>query len=187
MWPAGIREGTPGAASAPVRSPDTLILAVGDALRSDDGAGAQVLERLRQSPQLPSTVQLLDAGTEGLGLTLALGETNRAIIVDVAELGLRPGSWRRLTGARLDLAACAPGSSTHSAGLAEALTLAEALGLLPEELVLYAIQPLDLSLHEGLSVPVARAVPQVASAILEEVRRDDASGPEEGKAWRRSS
>lgn len=159
------------AEQAPCRSADTLIMAIGDPLRADDGAGAAVLEGLRKSRGLPMSVRLLDAGTGGLDLTLTLGETSRAIIVDAADLGLRPGAWTRLCGDALPRFGPRAANSTHSAGLAEALAIGEALGLLPKELVVYAIQPEDLSFQEGLTLSVARAIPQVTSAILAEVCR----------------
>ncbi|MGA2111586.1 MAG: hydrogenase maturation protease [Anaerolineales bacterium] len=184
-------EGRPGRAGAaeapPCRAAGTLILAVGDTLRADDGAGAAVLEELRESRRLPAAVRLLDAGTAGLDIALTLGEVARAIIVDAADLGMPAGNWTRLGGDGLGLVGHHEGSSTHSAGLADALALGEALGLLPEELVLYAIQPETLSFQEGLSAPVARAVPQVTSAILEELGRDSTGSSEEEKAWQRSS
>jgi len=146
-----------------------LILAVGDPLRADDGVGAAVVQALRESGRVPAGVRLVEAGTAGLDITLALEEAARAIIVDAADLGMPPGSWRRLTADGLDLVGNGKRGSTHSAGLAEALALGEALGLLPKELVLYVLQPEALSFREGLSASVARAVPQVASAILQEL------------------
>ncbi|MGA2819658.1 MAG: hydrogenase maturation protease [Anaerolineales bacterium] len=171
-WPQEERSSGWGVGEpAPCRSADTLIMAIGDPLRADDGAGAAVLEGLRKSRGLPMAVHLLDAGTGGLDITLTLGETSRAIIVDAADLGLRPGTWTRLCGDALRRFGQRAGNSTHSAGLAEALAIGEALGLLPKELVVYAIQPGDLSFREGLTSPVARAIPQVTSAILAEVCR----------------
>lgn len=172
-------EGLPG------RTGGTLVLAVGDRLRADDGVGAAVLDALRESHRLPGTVRLLDAGTAGLDLALLLGEATRAVIVDAADLGMPAGAWRRLGGDEPGIRRPGEGNSTHSAGLSEALALGEALGLLPPVLSLYAIQPGSLSFQEGLSAPVAQAVPQVASAILDDLEWRSTGDSQEGKAWQR--
>jgi len=57
----------------------------------------------------------------------------------------------------------------HTAGLAEALALGDALSILPPEVIVYGIQPADIGWQEGLSEPVQTAVPQVAAAILREL------------------
>ena len=56
--------------------------------------------------------------------------------------------------------------SVHDAGLREALQLAEALGVLPAEVILFGVQPARLDWQEGLSPPVEAALPDLVAAIL---------------------
>jgi hydrogenase maturation protease len=150
----------------------TRVLALGNPLRGDDGIGSAVLEALAQSGRMPPGVELLDGGTAGLETTLLLEGCRCAIIVDAANLERAPGEWARITSGD---AALRPddmhlGEAVHNAGLAEALALGKALDILPPELTIYAVQPLELGWSTGLSEPVRKAVPAVCAAILEEIQ-----------------
>ena len=150
---------------------DTIVLALGNPLRGDDGVGTAVIDQIAQA-NLPPGVSLLDGGTPGLETVLLLQNFRRAIIIDAAEMGLEPGQWRRFDpgkDALLQPADMYLRGTLHYAGLAEALALGEALGVLPEELVIYGIQPTEIGWSSGLSATVAAAVPFVCEAILREL------------------
>lgn len=155
-----------GAAGA--RSAETLVLALGNPLRGDDGLGTAVLESLAASGRVPAGVELRDGGTPGLDTALVLEGYRRAIVVDAADMGLEPGTWARCT---LPARSLQPGASLHAAGLAEALALGDALHILPPEVIIIGVQPLHTDWSPGLSEPVSRAVPGVCEAILWEIGR----------------
>jgi hydrogenase maturation protease len=145
----------------------TLVVAVGNPLRGDDGVGLAVLEALR-GHDLPPHVVLEDGGTSGLELVLTMTGYQRVIIVDAADIGCAPGTWRlfgldevRLQGRDLHL-----GGTLHYAGLPEALALAEALGMLPPEIIIVGVQPGRVDWEAGLSEAVHQAVPAVCAVIL---------------------
>ncbi len=146
---------------------DTLILALGSPLRGDDGVGSAVLGCL-PAAGLPSTVDTLDGGTPGLETALLLQAYRRVVIIDAADMGLAPGAWRRFTSHDAVLPP-ALHSNLHQAGLADALVLGEALGILPVEVIIYGIQPYSVDWSEELSTPVEAAVPGIAAAIVEEI------------------
>lgn len=146
----------------------TLVLALGNPLRGDDGVGAAVLEQLKQNRRLPPQITLLDGGTAGLETVLLLQDYSRTIIIDAAEIGGAPGDWRRFTPSEVKLQAADPqlSGTLHYAGLAEALALAEALGVLPAEIVIYGVQPADIGWTPGLSEAVQAAIPAICTDIL---------------------
>ncbi len=150
----------------------TLVLALGNPLRGDDGIGAAVLAELARA-DLPPDVTLLDGGTPGLETALLLQGYGRAVIIDAAEMGHVPGEWLRFTPgeAHLRSGSLQSGGTLHSAGLAEALALGEALDLLPAEVIIYGVQPDCVGWQPGLSDPVRQAIPSVCAAILDELRR----------------
>ena len=148
----------------------TLVLALGNPLRGDDGIGAAVLNAL---PAVPPDVTLLDGGTPGLELVLTLRGYERVIIVDAADLGETPGSWRHLPAACLQASALDLRGTLHSAGLAEALTLGAALDLLPSEIVILGIQPGEIGWSPGLTPQVAAAIPDLCRAIMRLLTGDD--------------
>jgi hydrogenase maturation protease len=180
--------------SHPERGGRTLVLALGSTLRGDDGVGAAVLDELAARGRLPRDVDLLDGGTPGLEIALLLEGYQRAIIIDAADMGRRPGEWARLA---VDRNSClgreqASGdlvlepTSIHQVGVAEALVLGAALGVIPESVVVYGVQPLECGWSAGLSPAVQAAVAGVCRAIEDEIGSREAAGRGEREPWRRS-
>ncbi len=153
---------------------ETLVLALGNPLRGDDGVGPAVVEALRQSSPLPKNVILLDDGGRGLMTALLTSEYRQIIIVDAAEVGGRPGEWVRFTPSEVTFPRSDAEShgTLHSAGLDDVLAIGKALDITLPDIVIYGIQPLDTGWSPGLSEPAQRAVPEVCKAIAEKERRD---------------
>lgn len=164
----------PVAAQASLCPPiSTLILGMGNPLRGDDGFASAVLETLAQSDELAPEADLLVVGPGQTVEALCDPTYQRVFVVETAEMGRRPGEWVRFTPesvklATMDLARCL---TFHAAGLPEALAIGRALGMLPSEIIIYAVQPLQITDWPGLSEPVQQAVTQTCAAILAEVRR----------------
>jgi hydrogenase maturation protease len=153
---------------APIRR--TVVLALGNPLRGDDGAGPEVLRALEAEREWPAHVTLIDGGTAGLESALLLSGYDRAILIDAGDMRLGPGSWRRFDARAVVLqGAGGPPLAVHQAGLSEALRLGEALGILPDEIVLYVIQPKRVGWEPGLSEPVRAAVAAVCAAVTDEI------------------
>jgi hydrogenase maturation protease len=146
----------------------TLVLSLGNPLRGDDGVGTAVLTLLAAYPIIPPEVVLLDGGTPGLETVLLLEGYEKVIIIDAADMGLEPGAWRRFSSAKLAVQEANLTGTLHQAGLAEALALAEALNMLPDEVIVFGIQPAEIGWEPGLSVGVETAVSEVCKAILAE-------------------
>lgn len=148
---------------------ETLVLALGNPLRADDGVGADVLDRLA-SAELPQPTTLLDGGTAGLETAILLEGYQRVFIIDAADMQIEAGTWRRFQHTAVQPNAEALQSGTlHYAGLHEALLLAEALAILPDDLIIYGIQPASLDWKIGISSIVQNAVQAVTAAILHEI------------------
>ena len=150
----------------------TLVLALGNPDRGDDGVGQAVLRDLAGRGPLPATVEVLDGGLAGLETCLLLLGRQRALVVDATDMGLAPGEWRSLEVTDSLLAGEFTPGVVHSAGLKEALQLAAALDELPERVTLFGVQPETIDWGPGLSCAVARAVPAVGAAIQERILHD---------------
>ena len=148
---------------------DTLVLALGNPWRGDDGIGSAVLDALSKQ-KLPNTVTLLDGGTPSLETALILEDYRRTIIVDAAEIKLPAGTWRRFdhTAVRASEKAMM-GGNLHDAGLYEVLILATALGMLPQDVIIYGIQPAKLDWTIGLSPTVQAVIPELVNTIVNEL------------------
>lgn len=152
---------------------DTLILGVGNPLMGDDALGIWVVQQLRERPDLPPHVTVVDGGTEGIGLIPVMEPYRRVILVDAAEMGLPPGTIRRLTWPEIRLTSQANPLSLHQSSLADALVLAEALDSLPGEVVIYGVQPHNKGWDQPISAPVQRVLPGLIESLMNEVRSSD--------------
>lgn len=144
----------------------TVVIAVGNEFRRDDGAGLAAVERARA--RLP----------RGIGVVVSNGETSRlldawdgaavAVVVDAARTGAAPGTVHRaeLSGSEERVWRGAGGS--HALGVGDAVSLGRALGRLPARLIVYGIEGADFGSGQGLSQAAGAAVDQVADAVVAE-------------------
>lgn len=145
-----------------------IVIGVGNEFRRDDGAGPAVVEALRA--RAPAGVTLAVCDGEPTALIELWSGAALAVVVDAVRGEGEPGRVHELGGA---ITGGTPGTSSHALGLGEATRLAEALGRLPAELRVYAIEGADFGFGTGLCPPVSRAVTVVADRItaLADARR----------------
>ena len=145
-----------------------LILGVGNLLLKDEGVGVQVAREL-QKRVLPPEVEVCDGGVGGIGLLDYFRGPSRLLLIDAAEMGLKPGAVMRFTPQELKDFGHGVKFSTHDLGLAEVLKLAQALGLCPEEVEIIGIQPKEISWGEELSPTVQASLPRVVEMVMKEI------------------
>jgi hydrogenase maturation protease len=148
--------------------PETLVVGLGNPLRGDDGIGVRVVQALMERP-LPAGVEVVDGGTQGLGLVSLLEDRRRVIVVDAANVGRTPGEFVRFTPEEAKLLGGDQRLSIHEAGLRDALLLAQVLGVLPDEVVILGVQPANMDWDQDLSPAVLAALPRLVAAVLEEL------------------
>jgi hydrogenase maturation protease len=149
-------------------SGDTLVIGLGNPLRGDDGIGMRVA-RLLAEQALPEGVEVVQGGTCGLELVNWMEGWRRVLIIDAAEVGEVPGGFARFTLAEGHLLGDDRHLSIHAAGLRDALLLAEVLGVLPDEVIIFGVQPAHLDWDDPLSPEVEAAVPKILSSVLGEL------------------
>jgi len=163
------RQGNPGQR--------TVVVGVGNEFRRDDGAGPEVIARLR-------ALQPGDASLSGVTLALSDGEPGRmidlwegarlAVVVDaVRDSSMPPGHLYQvavdaLTGVVDGVADSA--ASSHSIGLGDTVELARALGRLPARLTVLAVVGRDFGFGTSLTPEVAIAVGELVEQVREIVR-----------------
>jgi hydrogenase maturation protease len=140
--------------------------------------GARVVQEL-QARAFPGDVEVVDGGTLGLGIVPLLEGRRRVIMVDAAEMGEAPGEFARFKLDEARLLGEDQYLSVHSAGPREALLLAQALKMLPQEVIIYGVQPANVEWDSTLSPQVQAALPKLVEAVLAEVIRRK-------QAWRKS-
>jgi hydrogenase maturation protease len=148
--------------------PSTLVIGLGNPLRGDDGVGVRLAQALGEVA-LPASVEVVDGGTQGLGLVALMDGHQRLILVDAADMGRAPGEFVRFTLEEVRLLGEGQELSIHAAGLREALSLAGVLEVLPAEVVIFGVQPANLDWDSGLSAKVEGALPELMAAVLAEI------------------
>ncbi len=148
--------------------PRTLVLGVGNLLLSDDGVGVRVIQKLQEEHSLPEEVETVDGGTCGLDLLHFLEGVENLIVVDAANMGLPPGTIKRLEGEAVP-AFLSQKMSPHEINLPELLFSAKLTGIYPKRVVVFGIQPQTIETSLDLSPPVAAQVDELVELVLAEL------------------
>jgi hydrogenase maturation protease len=150
-----------------------VIIGIGNPMRRDDGVGPAAVACLEGTdltrPEGETELMVLDG--EPTRLLEAWRDRQRAIVIDAARSDGVAGSIHRVEVGHDPLPRWATGSSSHSAGLAEALALGRALDRLPQQLIVFGVEVGDLTLGEGLSGAVCAALPALVERVTVEARR----------------
>ncbi|WP_042300826.1 hydrogenase maturation protease [Paraburkholderia kururiensis] len=152
---------------APART--VRVIGIGNADRGDDGVGALVAAAL--AGRLPADVSLLTRGGDMMNLGDDMGGIDALICIDAAAPMGEPGRIRRLDLAAQALPREMPFASSHAFGLADAIALAEALGVAPKDIVVFAIEGACFDVGSPVTPAVAAAVPEATSQVIAEVER----------------
>ena len=143
-----------------------VLIGLGNPSRRDDGIGPSLLTAL--DPELLRTVTLVTATRDPTLLLEAWADADLAVVVDAA-VGRppTPGRIHRYT-TGLTSDARVVGNS-HGFGISDTIRLATVLNRAPRRLVVLAVEAADLSVGDGLSPPVAAAIPALTAAVLREI------------------
>jgi hydrogenase maturation protease len=166
-------EGALAAAGTPQTASASLVLGFGNVLLSDDGAGVQLVERLRTELG-PCGAQFVDAGTLSFSLLSYIEATDSMLVIDAANIDAAPGAVGLFEGAAMDeFLISARRRTVHEVGLIDLLDMARLQNCLPRRRALLCIQPGRIDWSEALSAPVAESLPaasRLAKALLQRWR-----------------
>ncbi len=140
----------------------TLVLGFGNVLLSDDGAGIQLVKRLRAELG-PDAAEFVDGGTLSFSLLSYVESADSMLVIDAADLDSTPGTVRLFEGTAMDcFLKSSRRRSVHEVGLIDLLDMARLKECLPSQRALLCIQPGRISWCETLSTPVAEAMAEAA-------------------------
>ena len=145
----------------------TVVVGLGNSYRTDDGVGLAVAAAL-ENLALPD-VRVVTGIVEPMGLLEAWSGAGLAIVIDAAvAISPVPGRVRRCTLG--DLATAAEGLSSHRVDICRAHELGQALGRVPDALVVFTVEVADTGHGIGLTPRVARAVPELVHMAVAEIK-----------------
>jgi hydrogenase maturation protease len=151
----------------------TVVVGVGNEFRRVDGAGPEVIARLR-------ALQPGDASLSGVTLALSDGEPGRmidlwegtrlAVVIDAVRDPAMPPGYRYQVAVDALTGIVDGAASSHSIGLGDTVELARVLGRLPARLTVLAVVGRDFGFGTELTAEVAAAVPELVERVREIVR-----------------
>lgn len=151
---------------------EILVACMGNLLRGDDGFGVAVADALRDR-DFPPSVDVVEVGISGVSMAQELLDDYDAfVLVDAMETGGDPGtvSVSRASVPDIDqysdreIASFA--ADMHQTDPSKILVLGEALGVLPDVVVVVGCEPTETDeLTDRLSRPVREAVPEGADQV----------------------
>lgn len=144
-----------------------VVIGIGNDFRRDDGVGPAVADEIAKR-ELPGVRVLTAIGEPGAILDAWTG-ASLAVVVDAAVgEGSTPGRVRRWDPVDVEGSGVV---SSHATGLPQTYALGQALGQIPQKLVVFSVDVADVGDGPGLTPEVAAAVPQVVDAVLTELVR----------------
>ncbi|MBS3760477.1 hydrogenase maturation protease [Halodesulfurarchaeum sp.] len=175
MAHTGDPDGQTELASTPIAESDEnataiAVVAVGNPIMGDDGIGAQVLETLETSTVSErSDVTLANGGTTAFFALEAMSGCDRAIVVDAISTGAEPGTihtFRYVDGAFAD---DVPEMTMHDFSFAEALQAGRDAYEIPEEVLIFGVEPKRIEMSMELSEEIEQTVPDLVDLIHDEL------------------
>jgi coenzyme F420 hydrogenase subunit delta len=155
-----------------------VVLCCGNVLFGDDGFGPAVAQRVQREARIPDDVAVIDAGSSVrellFDLVIAPPRPERVVLVDAVDLNREAGTILEIDLETLPAGEASGFSSHHPPTGALLRRLRDETGV---DVVILTCQVRSFpeQVEEGLSPPVAAAVPRMATMIIERFLRPDPS------------
>jgi len=145
------------------------VIGVGNRLRGDDALGPLIIDALAN--QADPRLELIDAGSDALGVLEYLEGREQVMLIDACRMGRIAGELVQFEPAEVNLILTDDPLSLHGLGLAETLQMATSLHLLPPILKIIGIQPETTQFNSQLSAPALQALDQAIQQVYTELRQ----------------
>jgi len=145
------------------------VIGIGSRLRGDDAIGPLLIDALAE--QADPSMELVDAGSDALGILEYFQEREHVLIVDACSMGRTPGSVVTIDPSQIHMVLKEDPVSLHGLGLAEAISMGESLQMLPGDLKIIGIEPESFQFNGSLSAPVKRALKMAVRIVQDELDR----------------
>jgi hydrogenase maturation protease len=146
------------------------VIGVGNVLMGDDAFGPHVIKVLEAFYYIEPEVELIEAGTPGLGLADILNGLEIAYIFDAVRAEGAPGTVKLFTTQDLLKPLQTTPVSPHDPGLLEALQLLQISGGVPAELFLISVIPASYE-GPGLSPAIKDSIEKAISVLADELSK----------------
>lgn len=147
---------------------DTVVVGIGNEVRSDDGLGVVAARLLEQDERLPAGASIVHGATLGLELLPYLKKAKRIFFVDAIDTGAQPGRIVQLTEA--GLRGLDGASNAHQLGVADLLAALRLIRADEPEVTILGMQPRFTDWGTELSPEVARQMPALIDRVIQVIQ-----------------
>jgi hydrogenase maturation protease len=157
---------------------DTVIIGIGNLIKSDDGLGVHAIRRLEG--RVPEDIELVEGSIYCADLFCFIEGKKRAIFIDAIDADDEPGAIFRFSPDEVKTKAAVP-FSIHDFGLYELIMTSRLMGDCPEDITIFAVQVDNTEFGDVLTGPVDSAVDRVCELVIAELEESPAD-PQPGAA-----
>lgn len=146
------------------------ILGIGNTLYSDEGVGVHMLPLLQDmfEDNCEEELEIIEGATDGMRLLGPVEDTDYLIIIDAINAGKEPGTIISIKNNDIP-AYFGIKMSIHQVGFQEVLFAARIRERLPEEMIMFGVQPKSLELGVELTSTVKDRLVDLANLIKSQV------------------
>jgi len=130
---------------------DTIVIGLGNILFSDEGIGIHLIRKFSEHQDKFPSIEFIDAGTGGMNVLHLIANRKKAIIIDCAKMGKKPGTIKQFEPADVQTIKKMTHFSLHEADILQIVNLSRQLGECPDQIVIFGIEPESLELGQNLS------------------------------------
>lgn len=146
----------------------TVVVGVGNAVLSGDGAGVHAARALMRDKRLLPGIAVIDDGPLGLSLLGRIADARRILFLDEVSCDIAPGTVIRIAGQ--DVLDMASERSVHHGGIADLIAALALVSSRNTEVVVLGIRPSSVRRKPPLSATVKPAVAPLVDAALDQLR-----------------
>jgi len=146
------------------------LIGLGNYTAHDDAIGVCVIEHI-VAGDLEHGFRAIDLGANAMNLVAYLDAATEAIvIVDAAQMGQEPGTFRVFSPVEVETQKQLPGISTHEGDVLAVLNLARTAGSPIPPVMMMGVEPQDMTSGIGLSACLAGQIDFYARAAIDCLR-----------------
>jgi hydrogenase maturation protease len=147
------------------------IIGLGNPLRRDDAIGILLLQYLqRNKKKLSKTIEFIDGGTSGMKLLHLLGDYDTVLLLDAVDFKGSPGEIKKFSIDEVKNQKIQVFLSTHEPDFLSVYALLKELDKSPDHLIIFGVQPKDISHGTRLSEEIKHFLPILQKQILQEIQ-----------------
>ena len=147
------------------------VIGLGNPLRRDDAIGILLLQYLSQNKKkLSKTIDFIDGGTSGMNLLHLLGDYETVLLLDAVDFKGSTGEIKKFTVDEIKNQKIQLFLSTHESDFLTVYALLKELDRAPTRLVIFGVQPKDISYGTRVSQEICSFLPTLQKQILEEIQ-----------------